>query len=222
MAPCRDFVYVISNNAQEIFDKIGGITVQQHDEGAYPISTQVFEISDDGVHAIGEFQKPPQTLDEEASREGLKTIRYRGGIVTFRIPAHWEEEYEEDGGGTFYDEDAEGTLRLNVVSASSREPVTTHTARNILEGCQVPPRKELIDLGKGNWMLTYVQEPDVGEPMTWRFWQIANPIPPKHVRVAIFSFAYPTDRAEDEEIIDQLALLDREIRACKFADTVGS
>ena len=32
----------------------------------------------------------------------LKTIVYRGGIVRFKIPANWVEEYEEDGGGTFY------------------------------------------------------------------------------------------------------------------------
>ncbi|HMI53316.1 MAG TPA: hypothetical protein VK525_17510 [Candidatus Saccharimonadales bacterium] len=32
----------------------------------------------------------------------LKTINYRGGVVRFRIPADWVEEYEEAGGGTFY------------------------------------------------------------------------------------------------------------------------
>ena len=32
----------------------------------------------------------------------LKTINYRGGVVRFRIPASWNEEYEEAGGGTFY------------------------------------------------------------------------------------------------------------------------
>jgi hypothetical protein len=34
----------------------------------------------------------------------FKTIVYRGGIVRFRIPAHWIEEYEHEGGGTFYEE----------------------------------------------------------------------------------------------------------------------
>ena len=33
----------------------------------------------------------------------LKTIKYRGGLVTFRVPAHWKEDYEPEGGGTFYD-----------------------------------------------------------------------------------------------------------------------
>ncbi|MBK8594774.1 MAG: hypothetical protein IPN83_04160 [Holophagales bacterium] len=34
----------------------------------------------------------------------MKSITYRGGLVTFRIPRHWVEEYEEDGGGTFYED----------------------------------------------------------------------------------------------------------------------
>jgi hypothetical protein len=221
VAPCRDFVYVIGHESQEIFNTIGGVTVQQHSEGAYPISTEVFQISDEGVEAIGEFQRPPQ--EEEDSEDDLKTIHYRGGIVTFRIPAHWEEEYEEDGGGTFYDEDCEGTLRLNVITVSSRDPVTTHSARQILESSREPNRSEIIDLGNGNAMITYVQEAEGdGESMTWQFWQIANPVPPKHIRVVLFSYAYPTDLAEDDEIRGQLAMLDREIRACSFADTVGS
>lgn len=43
----------------------------------------------------------------------LKTIVYRGGLVRFSIPATWQEEYEPDGGGTFYKEGPDtGTLRL--------------------------------------------------------------------------------------------------------------
>ena len=32
----------------------------------------------------------------------VKTINYRGGVVRFRVPADWQEEYEDAGGGTFY------------------------------------------------------------------------------------------------------------------------
>ena len=33
----------------------------------------------------------------------FKTVVYRGRIVRFRIPEHWIEEYEHEGGGTFYE-----------------------------------------------------------------------------------------------------------------------
>jgi hypothetical protein len=36
----------------------------------------------------------------------MKTIVYRGGVVTFRIPAHWQEEYSDIEGGTFYEDRA--------------------------------------------------------------------------------------------------------------------
>jgi len=47
----------------------------------------------------------------------MKTIEYRGGVVSFRIPSKWKEEYEEKGGGTFYEpvQDS-GTLRLNIIT----------------------------------------------------------------------------------------------------------
>src|SRR5262245_49372554 len=52
----------------------------------------------------------------------LKVINYRGSVVRFRIPAGWNEEYEEDGGGTFYlPGDESGTLRLNVLTLEGPE-----------------------------------------------------------------------------------------------------
>lgn len=63
----------------------------------------------------------------------LKTIYYRGGVVTFRIPARWQEGYEEAGGGTFYKAgDDTGTLRLNVLTleAPAGKPI-------IFIGCMV-------------------------------------------------------------------------------------
>ena len=49
--------------------------------------------------------------------DNLKTISYRGGVVTFQIPSTWIEEYEEQGGGTFYEDSPDsGTLRLNVMT----------------------------------------------------------------------------------------------------------
>jgi len=48
----------------------------------------------------------------------LKTIVYRGGIVTFRIRSNWRETYEPDGGGDFFEEGpGKPTLRLNVLTA---------------------------------------------------------------------------------------------------------
>jgi hypothetical protein len=47
----------------------------------------------------------------------LKTINYRGGVIRFRIPSDWLEEYEDAGGATFHKPGEEtGTLRVNVIT----------------------------------------------------------------------------------------------------------
>ena len=52
----------------------------------------------------------------------MKTINYRGGLVSFEIPSDWKEEYEAEGGGAFFlDKPDSGTLRLNVLSLASKE-----------------------------------------------------------------------------------------------------
>lgn len=40
--------------------------------------------------------------------ESLKEIDFHGGVVKFKIPSNWKEEYGDDGKGVFY-EDAPDT-----------------------------------------------------------------------------------------------------------------
>jgi hypothetical protein len=61
----------------------------------------------------------------------MKQIDYRGGIVRFLIPESWVEEYEDAGGGTFYeDRPGCGTLRLNVITA--KKPADAPDAKRAL------------------------------------------------------------------------------------------
>ena len=54
----------------------------------------------------------------------LKTIIYRGGIARFRVPHSWVEEYEPEGGGTFYEDGPDtGTLRM---PAGTRRQAASH------------------------------------------------------------------------------------------------
>jgi hypothetical protein len=227
--PCRDFVYLIPEKDRDILGRVGPVVVKEYSEGGYPLSTEVFELTDNGLRAIAEFQKKPRTEEDEepdAEEDGMKTIRYRGGTVTFRIPEHWEEEYEEEGGGTFYDADTDaGTFRLSTLLLSSPTPVTTHSARELAAGRAAKESGTLSDLGGGNWLVEYVHEVEEdGEPLTVRYWEITNPVPPKHIRIALFSYSVATDLldCEDEDVTGELALLAREVRACAFAKVVGA
>jgi hypothetical protein len=219
--PCRDFVYVLNQKDQSLLGRIGQVVMQEYQKSGYPISTEVFEITDQGIRAIGDYQ-PALEQAPMPDQDGMKTIRYRGGIVTFRIPAHWTEEYEEKGGGVFYDEDNySGTLRLNVLTFATQTPVTTRTAMSLLEVRRQEYQGTLTDLGNSNALLRYTDvAQEEGESLTIHYWQIANVVPPNHFRVAIFSFTKPTELANDDVAAD-VAMMDEELRLCRFAEELG-
>jgi hypothetical protein len=219
--PCRDFVYLLNQKDQPLLGRMGQVVTREYQRSGYPISTEVFEITDQCIRAIGDYQPAPEQ-GPMPDQDGKKTIRYRGGIVTFRIPAHWTEEYEEEGGGTFYDENNDGgTLRLNVLTFASKTPVTTRTAISLLEARRETYQGTLSELGNGNALLRYTEgAQEDGEPLTIHYWQIVNVVPPNHFRLAIFSYTKPTKPADDAMTAD-VAMLDEELQACSFAEELG-
>ena len=51
--------------------------------------------------------------------------------------------------------------------------------------------------------------------------EIANPVPPNHVRLAVFSYAVATELADDDDVAEAVAMMDQELRACEFAAELG-
>ncbi len=226
--PCRDRVYVVSAESQELVGRTGPFIVREYEQSGYPVSTEVFELSDNGIRAIAEFQQPERDDNEdedEADADGMKTIEYRGGVVVFRIPAHWEEEYEDEGGGTFYDGDIDGgTFLLNTATALSEKPVTTHMVEELAQSRAQKEPGIATDMGNGNWLVECVLETEEdGDRYTVYHWHILNPVPPNHIRFTIFSYLVATDLIEDENayILEELAMLNCEIRAATFATQIG-
>jgi len=219
--PCRDFVYLLNQKDQPLLGRVGQVVMREYQKSGYPISTEAFEITDQGIRAIGDYQPAPDQAPMP-DQDAMKTIRYRGGIVTFRIPEHWVEEYGEEGGGIFYDQDNDtGTLRLNVLTFASKTPVTTRTAMSLLEARRQQYQGTLTDLGNGNAVLRYTEvAQEEGESLTIHCWQIANVVPPNHFRLAIFSYTKSTELADDDMAAD-VAMLDEELRVCRFADELG-
>lgn len=54
--PSRDFAYVFDD--PDLIERLDKVVVQEYTESAYPISTEVYRIDDDGIEAIGEFPLP--------------------------------------------------------------------------------------------------------------------------------------------------------------------
>jgi hypothetical protein len=154
---------------------------------------------------------------------GLKTILYRGGLVTFRIPDHWIEEYGEEGGGTFYEDATDSTtFRLEVTSLKSPSPITLESTPKVLSTLGSTAPGTIERLPGGCALVRHEQSAtDRGHQLCITYWTVAHVIPPNHVRLATFSHTMFEHQRGDARFQEELALLDREVRACTFSSVVG-
>jgi hypothetical protein len=53
--PDRDFIYVMAEKDHPLLKRMGSVVREQFREASYPLSTEVFLISDEGIKAIGAF-----------------------------------------------------------------------------------------------------------------------------------------------------------------------
>jgi hypothetical protein len=162
------------------------------------------------------------TAKSPTDEESTKVIVYRGGVVTFRIPAHWKEEYSDVDGGMFYDDRFEsGTLRLNVTTLSSGKELKTDSAIQILRSLKQGEGTPLA-LANGNALLRYQQTAsDKGKRLSIYYWIIVNPLPPLHARVATFSYTILEQERDSSPVARDLQMLEAEIQAAEFSLELG-
>ena len=152
----------------------------------------------------------------------MKTINYRGGVVEFRIPASWKEEYSDTDGGTFYEDKPDsGTFRLKMLTFQSPSEITRDSAVQILNSLkQVQGKAECQD--NGNALARYEESVvDGGDKIKIFYWTISNLVPPKNARIASFSYTILQSQEHDPKIIQELEMLDREVRAAEFSAEIG-
>jgi len=152
----------------------------------------------------------------------LKLIIYRGGILRFGIPSHWLEEYEEEGGGTFYEDTPDsGTLRLNVMTMEAPPSVQSLTPMSVLQGA-LDPGSDIAPLANGNAIATSVEQAEEeGDDLRIQFWQLATVIPPRYGRIAFFSYTVLAKQFEETKVQRELQLLDEQIREAQFSPELG-
>jgi hypothetical protein len=226
LIPSRDFVYVFAEKDQPLLGVLGRAAVEEFEKGAYPVSRDVFRVSDEGVAAVFELQVVPRPGggEKEEESEDLKTVRFQGGAVTFRIPAFWEEEYEEEeDGGDFYDPDEDtGTLRLGLRTFRFEGPIDADRVARMLQGKAEENGVAVERLPDGNALVFYPHdfEEDGVDHRMW-VWAIGNPVLPNFARLALFTYTVRADQVEDGEIVELLGLLDGELRRARFAPHLG-
>jgi hypothetical protein len=173
---------------------------------------------------MGRSGSPPaKPSASDGGEPPLKTISYRGGLLTFRIPAHWAEEYEAEGGGTFYEDAPDSaTFRLQTITMKSPSPVTAENAPEILSSLREAATGPVERLPRGYALVRYTQSSvDRGARLFITYWSVAHVIPQHHARIANFSYTLLERQREDGRFQRELELLDREVHACIFSQELG-
>jgi hypothetical protein len=146
----------------------------------------------------------------------MKTINFRGGVMEFRIPAIWKEEFSEKGGVFYEDRPNSGIFRVMLTTlqaAPGRQPSTVEilnplphvngTAEALPNGNAIATTEE-----------TAMDRDDVIKVYSWF---LANCVPPHHIRIAIFSYAILRNEDDLPKTRCELIMLDTEIRLAAFS-----
>lgn len=145
----------------------------------------------------------------------MKKITYQD-IVEFQLPDHWVAE-ELDGAGLFYEHgDDVSTLKLELLVAKSPKPVDKNTSAEMLEALSKGDGK-IVSLDNGKACKCYLEETfEQGQKILIHYWYVANAVKPNIGKLAIFSFTTLSKNKDDDETLQIIGMLDKEIRACKF------
>lgn len=55
--PVRDFCYLFSEKNEILIEQLGGVVLDEYQNSAYPITTEILKLSDDGIIAVGKYEK---------------------------------------------------------------------------------------------------------------------------------------------------------------------
>jgi len=151
-------------------------------------------------------------------QESLKTISYRGGLVAFEIPTDWTDEYERNGGGTFYNKEPDsGTLRLNVLSMARKVPAPLEdVAREVFRG------DSYQTLPSGNPVRHFVKRVEErGTLLDLHRWEVLVAVSAVDLRLACFTHTMLASQEGSARAARELAAVDSAVRTARYSTASG-
>lgn len=147
----------------------------------------------------------PFNLDFDDGNLGLmnlknkKLVTYRG-ILSFEIPRDWIEEYDDNDGGTFYEDSPNsGTLRLKLISIKIPESSKTVNTVDILNDLTLNKGSKTILLPNNNaYKMIYEEATDNGLDITIYCWSLVQSIQFNKTRLANFSYTVLSEELDSE------------------------
>lgn len=153
----------------------------------------------------------------------MKTISYRGGIITFQIPAHWKEEYQPEGGGMFYEDRPEsGTLRLNVITAKAPEGKSPTNGYSLFISTPLGKGERLLQTSHGDGLkISKKSAVEKGVKIEMHCWQIAHCAPPSKIYIASFTWTILQSQDSDPKFQKEVEFLTEQISKAYFHPDLG-
>jgi hypothetical protein len=147
----------------------------------------------------------------------FKTIECGGGLVSFRLPQDWMEEYEESGGGTFFaPEDDSVVLRLDVFSMRSPRELRAGDCGSVFAGMDSFASGVVSPVGKDQAICVVPPQRVEGDDAAIDFhvWSVARVVAPRLVRLAGFTASAAVGLEDQAQIDDTIAMLLDQVKAC--------
>jgi hypothetical protein len=151
----------------------------------------------------------------------MKVIDYRGGLVRVALPAHWTEEYEPDGGATFFDPSIEAvTLRLHVLTFKSKHPLRRSESAAIFDGRASSDGASVTQALDEQSLLICCPKAfaEKGEALELHSWQLGRVAPPDTVRIAVFATTVLVESPPSEATQTTLTMLLDQVRNAIVTD----
>ena len=163
------------------------------------------------------------TVTGFAESTPMKTIAYRGGVISFRIPADWKEEYQPEGGGMFYSErPGAGTLRLNVLTFEAPPGKLAVDGYSHLAASPLAPDERLMKMALGDGVKVYKKEVEEEETKLDMYcWTIAHCAPPKKLYLANFTWVILRSQSSDPKFQKEIEFLTEQISKASFHPDLG-
>lgn len=143
----------------------------------------------------------------------MKSINYRGGIARFNLPSSWVEEYDQEGGGTFYEDKPDsGTLRLNVMNIEKPpgQVRPADTVDNVLAEISGANSVHRLPSGAVIAQSSHLADED-GSELSIESWYIGATIASNHFRIIIFTYTILASQKSDANVLQEIATLNRSI-----------
>lgn len=216
--PCRDFVYIVPAKDKELLPRMGPVVVKEYKQGAYPLSTEVFELVDQGIRAAFEFQKSP-TGDAHGAGEATdplwRIVQY-GGFLRFRVPVAWSDE-NQDQGADYFDPKGVGRLHVLVMGMQGRKATDYAAAGEHARILASQENGEVTPRDGTAWLVESPPAADDSGRTAWT-WRLVAAVPPNAIHLVTFTYRVPTATltAEPERVEAERAMVRQEVVTAFF------